>query len=390
MKRTLLSILFVLFASAALAHAANPFAEGFEFIKAGKLAEAAVKFEAGLKAEPDNAIAHFYLAEAYLGLKQNDKAKAAYEKALKLEPFGANALDAKQRLAQISSDGKTKLSGVFKDCDGCPAMVTIPAGKFIMGSPPNEAGRDDDEGPPHLVTIEQPFALGKTEVTVGQFRGFVKAVGYTTDAEREGKCWTVNDKREWAELSGANWTNPGFSQGDDHPVACVSWNDARAYIAWLREKSGQRYRLPSEAEWEYAARAGTTRKWIWGVDEDDSCQMANIGDLTVKEHYPSWTTTLCRDKYLYTAPVGSFSANRFGLHDMIGNVWEWAQDCYNKSYDNAPTDGSAWIGGDCSLRVERGGSWGNTPAGARSAIRDGDAPTRRGSYLGFRVARTLP
>ena len=226
----------------------------------------------------------------------------------------------------------------FKDCAGCPEMVVIPPGSFMMGSPSSEAQRASDEGPQHRVAISLSFAVGKYEVT----------------------------QVEWRSLMG---NNPSRFKGESRPVEQVSWNDAQEFIQSLSRKTGQTYRLLSEAEWEYAARAGTTTRFAFG-DALSSNEARFSSDGTV--------------------PVGRYRANRFGLYDMHGNVWEWVLDCYKSSYSGAPTDGSA-VGNqhDTCSRVRRGGSWGNGPGGLRSAFRGRYSASLRVSVVGFRVARTL-
>lgn len=248
-----------------------------------------------------------------------------------------------------------------------PQMVALPAGTFVMGSPPDEDGRYDDEGPQRTVTIGAPFAIGKYEVTFDEWDACVE----------DGGC---NEYRP---------DDRGWGRGR-RPVIDVSWEDARTYVTWLREKTGMSYRLPSEAEWEYAARAGTTTAWYWGASANDVCRYANAADLTAKERNPGWTVVECRDGYVEAAPVGQFSANAFGLHDMLGNVFEWVQDCWHDSYTDAPTDGSVWTTESCKARVLRGGSWLNYPWFVRSAYRDGYTAGYRDSDSGFRLARTLP
>jgi formylglycine-generating enzyme required for sulfatase activity len=260
-------------------------------------------------------------------------------------------------MTTMASPGQT-----FKDCAECPEMVAIPAGRFLMGSPPGEAGRLNNEGPQRWVDVPR-FALGKYEVTQG----------------------------EWLAVMGSNPSH--FSRcGMNCPVENVSWNDAQEYVRRLSQRTGQSYRLPSEAEWEYAARAGTTTAYFWGDLFDGG--RANNGANTVA--------------------VGRFRANAFGLHDMHGNVWEWVQDVWHDNYIDAPTDGSSRMttmgvrvppgfvlidaptdgsslmtGGDSSRRVLRGGSWGGTPQGLRSAIRYRSAPGNRVGIIGFRIARTF-
>ena len=241
-------------------------------------------------------------------------------------------------------------------CGFCPELVAIPGDTFTMGSPRGEG--DADEHPQREVRVGR-FALGRTEVTVGQFRAFVEASGH--DA---GSCnYPAN----------ASWRDPGFEQTDEHPVACVSWKDADAYVGWLSEQTGEAYRLPSEAEWEFAARAGTKTRYAFG-DEITATQ-ANFNSNVSK-----------------TTEVGAYPANDWKLFDMHGNVWEWVEDCQHGSYDEAPRDGSAWLeanGGNCSRRVLRGGSWLDNPRYLRSADRDWDSSVFRFRSLGFRVARTL-
>jgi formylglycine-generating enzyme required for sulfatase activity len=234
-------------------------------------------------------------------------------------------------------------------------MVIIPPGRFLMGSPPNEQDRSDSEGPQHEVRIGS-FALGKHPVTFAQ--------------------WDA------ALAAGAKLEKPsdqGWGRGD-RPVINVSWNDAQAYIAFLNGGAEGPYRLPSEAEWEYACRAGTTTPFSFG--QTISTAQANYdGNHT----YGAGKKGEFRQK---TTPVGAFPANAFGLHDMHGNVWEWCEDCWNANYNDAPRDGRVNTTGDCSNRVNRGGSWYSNPTGLRSASRDRSTPTIRSDILGFRLART--
>ena len=268
---------------------------------------------------------------------------------------------------------------VFRDCEGCPELVVVPSGKFKMGSPASEKGRGKNEGPTHLVTIGYRFAVGVREVTRGEFGRFVSA----TNRVMGKSCWTWEG--EWRKGSGVGWRNPGFSQEDDHPVVCVSWNDAKAYVRWLSKQTGKRYRLLSEAEWEYVARAGTTTSRYWGPRSSDQCRHANGADASAS----FGKRVKCDDGYAQTAPVGSFEANGFGLRDVLGNVWEWVEDCWNPGYRGAPLNGGAWERGDCDRRVFRGGSWSNEPGVVRSAFRVRYRTGFRSNVLGFRVARAL-
>ena len=244
-------------------------------------------------------------------------------------------------------------------------MVVVPAGQFVMGSPSSETERGNGEGPPHNVTIARPFAVGKFEVTFDEWDACV--------ADRA--CGTVNDE--------------GWGRGR-RPVINVSYEQAVGYLGWLADRTGEKYRLLSEAEWEYAARAGSERARFWGSSPDQACVFANVRDQSYGAKWRSKDDLFgCDDGSANTAPVGSFKPNAFGLYDMLGNVWEWVQDCYNRSYEGAPADGSAWSTGDCSQRVFRGGCWLIYPQLVRSAIRDRLAPSHQNFDLGFRVARSL-
>jgi formylglycine-generating enzyme required for sulfatase activity len=230
-------------------------------------------------------------------------------------------------------------------------LVLIPAGEFLMGSPDEDREARDDEKPQHRVRITRPFYLGTTEVTRGQFRRFVDETGYRTEAD---------------------WNHPGFEQTDEHPVVKVNWNDAVAFAAWLSRKEGETYRLPTEAEWEYACRAGTTTRYSCG---DDPEGLAAVGNLAAQ------------DGYTYTAPVGRYKPNAWGLYDMDGNVWEWCSDGYAADYyKSSPVDDPPGSGG-APVRVIRGCGWDVVPGEARSANRDAHAPVIRRYHLGFRLAR---
>jgi formylglycine-generating enzyme required for sulfatase activity len=240
----------------------------------------------------------------------------------------------------------------FRDFDAAPEMIVVAAGEFVMGSP--EGKGDNDESPRHRVAIKNSFAVGIAPVTRGEFASFADATNYTK------------------ERSKRSWRNPGFDQGDDHPVVYVSWHDAQVYVAWLQERSGGKaYRLLSEAEWEYCCRAGTASEYSTG--DSITAEQANfLGDVR-------GTTSVFR-----------FPPNPWGLRDMHGNVSEWCEDNWHESYESKPPlDGSVWRGGDKSHRVMRGGSWINNPQDLRSAQRFWNPPDGRYTYIGFRVARTL-
>ena len=291
------------------------------------------------------------------------------------------------KAAKTSGAAQTPKPGkIFRDCPGCPVMVVIPSGSLAMGSPGSEEGRNKDEGPVRRLNVAA-FALGKTEITRGQFAAFVKQTRYDTG----DKCWTIEGGK-YEERGERNWRNPGYPQNNKHPVACINWDDAQEYAKWLSRKTGKKYRLPTEAEWEYAARGNTGTARYWGDNSDDACGYANTADKTTQAQIQGasfWSVHKCADDFSYTAPAGSFKANAFGLNDMLGNVWEWTADSYHDSYDSAPTDGSAWSGGEAKY-VLRGGSWNNDPDNVRSAIRNGNKPAIRFNSFGFRLARMLP
>ena len=284
-------------------------------------------------------------------------------------------------------------SSSFKDCEECPEMVFIPAGQFVMGVSPGEEERENllkdyrDRSQPQYRVEVRRFAAGKFSVTRGQYEVFVSATGRKSDG-----CYVWSGSK-WAFDSAKDWRNTGYAQDERHPVACVSWDDAIAYVQWLSQKTGKSYRLLSEAEWEYAARAGTTTYRYWGDDGNLSCSYANGSDQTAKAQVPgasNWVVATCNDGYAYTSPVGSFQSNSFGLYDMLGNVWQWTQDCWNGNYSGLrPIDGSAWMSGECSQRVLRGGSWYNYPQNLRTAFRDRNTTAVRDYNYGFRVARDL-
>jgi len=279
--------------------------------------------------------------------------------------------------------------GTFRDCATCPEMIVIPAGSFEMGVAPGEEARENlaaefrgRSEPQHRVSIKR-FAIGRFEVTRGQYRAFVEATGHKSDG-----CFVWKYGRFELEPE-RHWRSPGYTQDDDHPATCVSWQDASAYAAWLARSTGRKYRLLAEAEWEYAARGGTKTARFWGEDQETSCEYANAADWRTAVHVPeahSWSIVACNDRYAYTAPVGSYPPNAFGLHDMLGNVAEWTQDCWNPNYTGARADGGAATRGDCALRAVRGGSWEDGPVGIRAAYRVGSPTSVRVYTRGLRVA----
>jgi formylglycine-generating enzyme required for sulfatase activity len=275
----------------------------------------------------------------------------------------------------------------FKDCDQCPEMVVMPPGIFTMGSPSNEKGRRKVEGPQHKVTITTAFAVSKYEVTRDEFEAFVNESSH--DAGKS--CWTL-ESNEPRVRAGRSFMHTSFQQDGSHPAVCVSWSDATAFARLLSQKTRVDYRLLTEAEWEYVARAGSNSRFSFGTDEAAICDHENLRDLTTKEPFRATASVFakCTDGYLYTSPAGTFASNGFGLYDINGNASEWVEDCWHENYARAPSDGSAWTSaGDCSRRVVRGGSWGNEPADLRSATRWGVDLGDHASSIGFRVARVL-
>ena len=250
----------------------------------------------------------------------------------------------------------------FSDCDECPTMVVVPAGSVMMGSAANAAYRRPRERMQTRATIEKPFAMAATEVTLEQYRIFVQESNHQPVAlVREGKTLlgcNYFDGTGYGFVARHNWQDPGFPQREDEPVVCVSWSDADQYAKWLTEKTGRNYRVPSSVEFEYAWRAGADTPWFWGTDPDQACEFGNIADLTFGRLYPKRAKFHCDDQYTYTTSVGRFEANAFGLYDMLGNAWEWTSDCWHNDLSEAPVNGTAWLqerGGDCDFRTPKGG-----------------------------------
>jgi len=263
-------------------------------------------------------------------------------------------------------------------CVDCPALVTIPAGSYQMGRTVNY-GYGDMDGPMHSVTLQQPFALAKNEVTLGEYRRFIRETGYAP----EHKCNVYKADAKWFVDPARSWDDPGFAQQDSHPVVCVSWRDTQAYLKWLNAKTGQQFRLPSEAEWEYVATLadlGDSRNG-GGVTHDN----ANIGKVECCGGEVGG-----RDQWQYTAPVGSFAADKFGLNDIRGNVWEWQADCYHQDYLDAPADGSVREScPDSGYHVVRGASYGDGGEYLSERLRLRGTEDQGYFTVGFRLARTL-
>jgi sulfatase modifying factor 1 len=288
----------------------------------------------------------------------------------------------------------------FRDCpNGCPEMVVVPAGTYLMGSPAADLRQalNGIEQPRHRVTIRHAFAVGRFEVTREEYAQFAQE----TRLHDPDGC-NVHEPPNWPKKAGLSWHTTPYPQTGRDPVVCVSWDEAKAYTQWLSRKTGHSYRLLSEAEWEYVARAGTTTQAFWGDDEKRACEHGNGVDLTLVGKFPetNWEVPAprnpnpgrvlpCHDNHVFTAPVGSYKPNAFGLYDTAGNVFEWVADCWSANYDGAPIHGSPRTDGDCTERVNRGGGWDSNPTGLRSAYRWNDPTWLHVADLGFRIAREL-
>ena len=294
------------------------------------------------------------------------------------------ALASCRQLTAFSTSAKS-----FRDCTQCPLMVSIPAGKFVMGAEGGEEGRP--EGPPHPVAIRKAFAAGQFEVTQGQYAQFalVTRRGVT---ERGCSRWYPAERTIKLDAS-LDWRNPGYGREPalDEPVVCISWKDASDYVGWLAKRTGKRYRLLSEAEWEYIAHAGASSLYAWGDNPKDACQYGNVYDVTGYDASLLVPIVDCADGYHGVAPVGKFKPNAFGLYDVIGNVWEWTADCVRLPYAaDVPLDGTAYqVQGACELRAVRGGSWRTHMFRQRPTWRGKDPENRVSSIFGLRVARDL-
>lgn len=297
------------------------------------------------------------------------------------------------------------------------SMVLVPAGEFTMGNelpaahmarlfPGHEAQRLSDlkdEAPAHHVRITRAFYMGQYEVTVGQFRRFLQASGHVPESVADATGGYGYNASYVASLGATgdafegrdprySWQNPGFKQTDDHPVVNVSWNDAVAMATWLSQQEGRRYRLPTEAEWEYACRGGTPTQFNSGDAPSSLKDSANVFDQDAAGNWPKWQAfaTSARDGYPFTAPVGQFKANAFGLHDMHGNVWEWVSDWYDDQYYAKSPVNDPQGPADGNVKVRRGGSWHTWPLYARSAYRNWNSTSTRYTLVGFRLVMEAP
>ena len=264
---------------------------------------------------------------------------------------------------EVASTGKPGPIA-WRDCADTPEMIRLSGGRFLMGAQGDRATLY--ELPVREVRVKE-FALGKYEVSFEEFDA----------CHADGGCLHRPEDEGWGR--------------GKRPVINIKWIDAKQYVAWLSKKTGKQYRLPSEAEWEYAARAGTASRYSWGDGSGFICPYANILDLTGSAANPNWHwKSYCDDGFPFTAPVGSFRPNPWGFHDLNGNVWEWVEDCWHSDYTGAPSTSEPWIkDGQCSKRVNRGGGWGNHPRSMRSASRDADHADSHSNGIGFRVARSL-
>lgn len=300
-------------------------------------------------------------------------------------------------LATLSGCTSTAGRGIVRDCAHCPDMVIVPGGIAVLGAAPADRFSNPDELPERRFAVREPFAVSRYEITRDQYEAFVRA----TQRAVHGGCLTDRvDRGIWTVDADTDFRDPGFPQTGDHPVACVSWNEARAYVDWLNTQTDGGYRLLTEVEWEYVARGGASRNlaYPWGNDADGGCRFANGMDRTAMATYAGMDTSgykvfdplACTDGWLNTAPVGSLAANGPGVYDIIGNVAEWVEDCHVPSHDALPESGAPpTVAGTCTHRIAKGGSWGTLAHNLRTAERVQYPPTHRDDSIGIRVARTL-
>ena len=317
--------------------------------------------------------------------------------------------------AATAQETESRDTAVWRNSLGMD-FVRIPAGSFAMGSAedPDALARDypllerrrfeqlADEAPVHSVRISQAFYMGRHEVTVGQFRRFIEASGYRPESEADGTGgYGYNPAYDPASSARGDafegrdprysWRNPGFAQGDDHPVVNVTWNDAQALAAWLSRTEGHRYRLPTEAQWEYACRAGSRGRYPHGDDPQGLVRAANTFDQSAAPFWPRWRQHALagNDGHAFTAPVGSHAPNAFGLHDMLGNAWEWVADWHGSTYYAQSPASDPPGPAEGSVRVRRGGSWHTWPLYARCAYRNWNTPQTRYTLVGIRLVRDI-
>ncbi|WP_189418150.1 formylglycine-generating enzyme family protein [Cellvibrio zantedeschiae] len=310
--------------------------------------------------------------------------------------FNADLTKAQQAVIErksIATKKRADLLATYKSWKRTPViappMVDIPAGEFLMGS-----NLYDKEKPIHKVNVKA-FKISPYEVTIKQFKQFAAATGFTTD----DMCWKYVSENGGPYKDGiavlpGNWLTPEYAPSDFHPVMCVSWDDANAYLAWLSQQTGKKYRLPTEAEWEYAARAGSSTKYSFGDNEKDVCHYGNTFDESglrafVRDKNYAKRDMACDDGVEYTSTVGMYKPNAFGVYDMIGNVSEWVADCDHENYQGAPTDGSAWISEKCYMRSRKGNTYGSN-GGSHISMRGHGGQNNRSSLgEGFRIVEDM-
>ncbi|MBU2113003.1 MAG: SUMF1/EgtB/PvdO family nonheme iron enzyme [Gammaproteobacteria bacterium] len=370
-------------------------------IEQARLAELRVQEEADTRAfkvalKEDTQIAYevylnvypngLYRDEAQQQIKILADKKAEADKQLKLEA---------EKIAKAKKEAERK---ALKALELAGEMLTINGGSFNMGCSANGNECKTNEQPNHRVKVAS-FRLAKYELTRDRFALFVNATGYKTDAEKNSNekqgCYgiSVGGSSEWGWVPGLNWRNANLydePQTGRHPVVCVSETDVQAYLKWLNAQTGMAFRLPSEAEWEYAARAGADSEYFFGNDISKACAAGNVADETPLKNTNVWTNKVsCKDQYSFTAPVGQFQSNKYGFYDMVGNVMELTDDCYNSSFDNAPSNGKAWRSGNCNVRVIRGGAFNYAAEYLRSAKRNTVNKSERKIDIGFRLAHSI-
>lgn len=285
-----------------------------------------------------------------------------------------------------------KPGSVFRDCPECPELVVLPAGSFLLGTPPEYqiATEVPAELSPLEIRIPRPFAMGRFEVTRGEYAVFARE---TARDKALVRCRTWVEARKGFRDLDIPWDAPNIpaQKSPRHPATCIDWHDAAAYVEWLSRRTGHRYRLPSEAEWEYAAKAGTSTLRPWGNDANAGCAEVNANDRRTMAAYPlGWSGVDCDDGFADIAPVGSLRPNAFGLHDLLGNVWEWAEDCSTLDYIGRARDAQPWVwDGGCRRRIQRGGGWSTGPERARPGFHGDGQMDDRADFAGFRVVREL-
>jgi formylglycine-generating enzyme required for sulfatase activity len=323
-------------------------------------------------------VASSLVEEFYFGTQNAGQRQPERQQERQPERQQERQLEATRDNAPLSYQSEIALTEKdhFKECAACPEMLVVPEGEYMMGSSDDELERLGNEGPQHRVKIARRFAVGKLKVTREEFEAFANETSYSVG----DKCFTLEDGKA-EERSGRSYRNPGFDQDGKHPVVCIDWDDAKAYVAWLSKKTGKLYRLLSESEWEYVARAGSKTPFWWG--SSISTDQANYDG---NSSYGSGGKGQYRQK---TVPADMFKANPWGLYQVHGNAFEWVEDCWNETYQYGPADDWVRMAGNCGRHVRRGGAWNIIAKMLRSAYREQRPAATRGSNMGMRVARTL-